>query len=195
MGDLNCLRCKYRHEDNGKCTATGGFCTVVPAAHCQLLREYLDIGLTPEQCDNAKTIIEAAFADDTLKAERIRELLKADEEQRVMTEDVEKYQNIDREKTPSMYVPHLPRSQYYNDGDLKSRTFEAGRDLISMRRTFNGKFYTTPMTLQDFSWQHGLGDILLDFHRSGSTCVTYFGHDFVLNNSFQEEIIYFVKEE
>lgn len=39
MGDVNCLRCKYRHTDNGNCTAVGGFCTAVPAAHCPLLRQ------------------------------------------------------------------------------------------------------------------------------------------------------------
>lgn len=49
MGKVNCLRCRFRHEDNGNCTAVGGFCTAVPAAHCPLLREYLDTGLTPEQ--------------------------------------------------------------------------------------------------------------------------------------------------
>lgn len=32
MEQLNCLRCAYRHEDNGNCTAAGGFCTAVPAA-------------------------------------------------------------------------------------------------------------------------------------------------------------------
>ena len=48
MGNVNCLRCRFRHEDNGNCTAIGGFCTAVPAAHCPLLREYLDTGLTPE---------------------------------------------------------------------------------------------------------------------------------------------------
>lgn len=37
----NCLKCHYRHEDNGNCTATGGFCTAVPAAHCPLLKELL----------------------------------------------------------------------------------------------------------------------------------------------------------
>ena len=42
------------------------------------LRAYEATGLTPEQCENAKTIIESAFSDDTSKAERIRELLKAD---------------------------------------------------------------------------------------------------------------------
>lgn len=45
---------------------------------CQMPREYLNTGLTPEQCENAKVIIESAFSDDTSKAERIRELLKAD---------------------------------------------------------------------------------------------------------------------
>ena len=46
MDKVNCLRCRFRHEDNGNCTAVGGFCTAVPASHCPLLREYLDTGLT-----------------------------------------------------------------------------------------------------------------------------------------------------
>ena len=49
MENVNCLRCHFRHEDNGNCTAVGGFCTAVPAAHCPLLREYLDTELTPEE--------------------------------------------------------------------------------------------------------------------------------------------------
>ena len=84
MENVNCLRCRFRHEDNGNCTAVGGFCTAVTAAHCPLLHQYLDTGMTPEQCENAKTIIEAAFSDDTSKAERIRELLKADKDGRVV---------------------------------------------------------------------------------------------------------------
>ncbi len=48
------------------------------------LLAYKDTGLTPEQCENAKVIIEAAFSDDTSKAERIRELLKADKDGRVV---------------------------------------------------------------------------------------------------------------
>lgn len=48
------------------------------------LRAYKATGLTPEQCENAKVIIEAAFSDDTSKAERIRELLKADKDGRVV---------------------------------------------------------------------------------------------------------------
>lgn len=55
---------------------------------CAELREHLkqfeDTGLTPEQCENAKVIIESAFSDDTSKAERIRELLKADKAGRVV---------------------------------------------------------------------------------------------------------------
>ena len=47
------------------------------------LAAYEDTGLEPEQCENAKTIIESAFSDDTSKAERIRELLKADKDGRV----------------------------------------------------------------------------------------------------------------
>lgn len=48
------------------------------------LRAYKATGLTPEQCENAKVIIEAAFSDDTSKAERIRELLKADRDGRLV---------------------------------------------------------------------------------------------------------------
>ena len=84
MEAVNCLRCEYKDADNGNCTAVGGFCTAVPAAHCPLLRQYLGTGMTPEQAENAKTIIESAFADDTSKAERIRKLLAADKEDRVM---------------------------------------------------------------------------------------------------------------
>ena len=48
------------------------------------LAAYEDTGLTPEQCENAKAIIESAFSDDTSKAERIRELLKADRDGRLV---------------------------------------------------------------------------------------------------------------
>lgn len=45
---------------------------------------YEETGLTPEQCENAKAIIESDFSDDTSKAERIRELLKADRDGRLV---------------------------------------------------------------------------------------------------------------
>ena len=48
------------------------------------LAAYEDTGMEPEQCENAKIIIESAFSDDTSKAERIRELLKADKEGRLV---------------------------------------------------------------------------------------------------------------
>ena len=48
------------------------------------LAAYEDTGLEPEQCENAKDIIESAFSDDTSKAERIRELLKADRDGRLV---------------------------------------------------------------------------------------------------------------
>lgn len=35
----NCVKCHYRHKDNGNCTAVGGFCTAVPAAYCPLIPE------------------------------------------------------------------------------------------------------------------------------------------------------------
>ena len=35
----NCIGCHHTHPDNGNCTAVGGFCTAVPAAHCPLIPE------------------------------------------------------------------------------------------------------------------------------------------------------------
>lgn len=77
MEIVNCMQCDYRHKNNGNCTS-------VPAAHCPMLRAYLNTGLTPEECTNAANIIRIAFSDDTSKAERIRNLLKADEEGRLI---------------------------------------------------------------------------------------------------------------
>ena len=89
MEGLNCLRCAYRHEDNGNCTATGGFCTAVPAAHCRLLQKYLDTGLTPESVEAlklsmmGKTISEITEFEG-LPIERLKELARADREGRVV---------------------------------------------------------------------------------------------------------------
>lgn len=48
------------------------------------LASYEATGLMPEQVANAKAIIESAFADDASKAERIRKLLAAGKEGRVL---------------------------------------------------------------------------------------------------------------
>ena len=53
-------------------------------AVCERLAAYEDTGLIPAQVVNAKNIIDLAFADDTSKAERIRKLLAADDEGRVV---------------------------------------------------------------------------------------------------------------
>ena len=57
MENVNCLRCRFRHEDNGNCTVVGGFCTAVPAAYCPLLRQYLDTGMTPEEARRMSNIL------------------------------------------------------------------------------------------------------------------------------------------
>lgn len=70
METVNCMRCDFRHKDNGNCTAVGGFCTAVTAAHCPLLRAYLDTGLTPEQIKNLDspiTYIVPTGGDKSLK--------------------------------------------------------------------------------------------------------------------------------
>lgn len=86
MGKVNCLRCRFRHEDNGNCTAVGGFCTAVQAAHCPLLREYLDTGLTPKRCaEFAQADAEGWYIvmrDEGVA--RLRELAEADKDGRVV---------------------------------------------------------------------------------------------------------------
>lgn len=74
FGGMECFAC------NGDCSRG---CTWEEAAWSRLAA-YEDTGLEPEQCENAKAIIESAFSDDTSKAERIRELLKADKAGRLV---------------------------------------------------------------------------------------------------------------
>ena len=76
MENVNCLRCRFRHEDNGNCTAVGGFCTAVTAAHCPLLRQYLDTGLEPAMCANYKTFEDEAISKG-VTFKRIVELMEA----------------------------------------------------------------------------------------------------------------------
>lgn len=89
MRNVNCLRCRFRHEDNGNCTAVGGFCTAVAAAHCPLLREYLDTGLMPEEVERSKLEIEAGCFKAIARTygidiNRLRKLAEADREGRVV---------------------------------------------------------------------------------------------------------------
>ena len=86
METLNCMKCKYRHEDNGNCTAVGGFCTAVPAAYCQLLRDFLDTGLMPDEIRNMSGEWCAAMSvlNGMGSYDRLRELAKADKDGRVI---------------------------------------------------------------------------------------------------------------
>ena len=87
MEKINCLRCNFRHTDNGNCTAIGGFCTAVAAAYCSLLREYLDTGLTPERCaEFARADAEGRYIvmrdAEQEGVARLRELAEADKDGR-----------------------------------------------------------------------------------------------------------------
>ena len=89
METLNCMRCKYRHEDNGNCTAVGGFCTAVTAANCPMLRKYLDTGMTPERCaEFARADAEGRYIvmrdAEQEGVARLRELAEADKDGRVV---------------------------------------------------------------------------------------------------------------
>jgi hypothetical protein len=85
MENVNCLRCRFRHEDNGNCTAVGGFCTAVPAAHCPLLREYLDTELTPEEIDMDHEAAEALRRlCRSCDLDRLEKLAEADKDGRLV---------------------------------------------------------------------------------------------------------------
>ena len=86
METLNCMRCKYRHEDNGNCTAVGGFCTAVPAAHCPLLRDFLDAGLTPAEVHSmsGEWCAMMSVLNSIGSYDRLRELAEADKNGRVV---------------------------------------------------------------------------------------------------------------
>ena len=86
MEKVNCLRCRFRHEDNGNCTAVGGFCTSVTAAHCPLLREYLDTGLTPAEVRSmsGEWCAMMSVLNNIGSYDRLRELAEADKDGRVV---------------------------------------------------------------------------------------------------------------
>lgn len=57
---LNCLKCGYIDKTNGNCTAVGGFCTAVPAAHCPLIPELKnEIALLKKENSDILTILHA----------------------------------------------------------------------------------------------------------------------------------------
>lgn len=86
MGNVNCLRCRFRHEDNGNCTAAGGFCTAVQAAHCPLLRQYLDTGMTPEAFQSFVVFFQDLIGNQKASEalDRFRQLVKADRDGRLV---------------------------------------------------------------------------------------------------------------
>lgn len=86
MGNVNCLRCRFRHEDNGNCTAVGGFCTAVQAAHCPLLRQYLDTGMTPEAFQSFVVFLQDLIGNQKASEalDRFRQLVKADKDGRLV---------------------------------------------------------------------------------------------------------------
>lgn len=86
MGNVNCLRCRFRHEDNGNCTAVGGFCTAVQAAHCPLLRQYLDTGMTPEAFQSFVVFFQDLIGNQKASEalDNFRQLVKANRDGRLV---------------------------------------------------------------------------------------------------------------
>lgn len=83
---VNCNRCEYKDADNGNCTAVGGFCTAVQAAHCFLLTKYLDARLTPGEVHSLWGEWNAMMSvlNSIGSYDRLRELAQADRDGRVV---------------------------------------------------------------------------------------------------------------
>ena len=122
MGNVNCLRCRFRHEDNGNCTAAGGFCTAVTAAHCPLLCQYLDTGLTPEEIDMdheaAEQLRQLCQGCDL---DRLEELAEADKDGRLFILPLEPGRSMlyqeDFER-PWVMKNVVPCIQYQSNGGI-----------------------------------------------------------------------------
>lgn len=121
MEKNNCLRCNFRHKDNGNCTAVGGFCTAVPAAHCPLLRQYLDTELTPEEIDMdheaAETLCQLCRGCDL---DRLEKLDEADKNGRVVVLPC-KIGDVLYRASPSGVVVHRVANMVYRE--LTSRWY------------------------------------------------------------------------
>lgn len=82
----NCIGCHHMHPDNGNCTAVGGFCTAVPAAHCPLIPE-LRAELEASQAALAEQAKVAGGSVRTLfgvSLDRMQELAQAELEGRIV---------------------------------------------------------------------------------------------------------------
>ena len=142
MEKNNCLRCNSRHKDNGNCTAVGGFCTAVPAAHCPLLRQYLDTGLTPEEVlpkdkadEIALKLMRLADLESLCSYTRLRELAEAEKDGRLVVLPVK-----------PVLTPILSSMLYtIEDGDIyEDALYEA---VVGMSE--NGKMNVVYTTLSD----------------------------------------------
>ena len=111
MEKNNCLRCNFRHKDNGNCTAVGGFCTAVQAAHCLLLREYLDTGMEPAMCANYKTFEDEAISKG-VTFKRIIALMEADRTGRLVVQPC-KMGDVLYRASPSGVVVHRVANVVY----------------------------------------------------------------------------------
>ena len=124
---LNCLRCNFRHTDNGNCTAVGGFCTAVPAAHCPLLRQYLDTGLYPESVEALKlSMMGKAISEITefngLPIDRLRELAEADKDGRVVV----------LPNKPSSTITNADRIRNATNQQLAKQIYDSQKELCRM---------------------------------------------------------------
>lgn len=138
METLNCMKCKYRHEDNGNCTAVGGFCTAVQAAHCPLLRKYLDTGLTPERCaEFARADAEGRYIvmrdAEQEGVARLRELAEADKDGRCVVLPCKVGDTVWRIKRTFETYPDKSEPYIEPDAFLLQDVFNIGKTVFLTR--------------------------------------------------------------
>lgn len=135
MGNINCLQCEFRHPDNGNCTAVGGFCTAVTAAHCPLLRDFLDTGLTPDEIRNMSGEWCAAMSvlNGMGSYDRLRELAEADKDGRVVVLPCKVGDTVWRIKRTFETYPDKSKPYIEPDAFLLQDVFNIGKTVFLTR--------------------------------------------------------------
>ena len=97
------------------------------------LKPYEDLGLEPWQADAAKNIVEMAFEDKPERAERIRDLMRADKEGRVVVLPCKVGDTIWRLKRTFETYPDRSKPYVEPDAFLLQDVWDAGKTVFLTR--------------------------------------------------------------
>ena len=97
------------------------------------LKPYEDLGLEPWQADAAKSIVDMAFEDKPERAERIRDLMRADKEGRIVVLPCKVGDTIWRLKRTFETYPDRSKPYVEPDAFLLQDVWDAGKTVFLSR--------------------------------------------------------------